>query len=211
MLFLLTNSHDITTDLVVRELEGLSHPFVRLNCDNIELAHPTFMYGISGPALSFRINGVLVDGSKITAAYLRRPKLLNGLIESNSTDIRYRLSEWSAILDGIYYVLRGRWLNEPHLIYQAEDKVRQLKIAASIGLQVRRTIISNDPERIGNFVAQYPSVVKPLRTGVVDGADQPSVVFTNRLSTLSHLDGPAIEAAPIASCRQKSPKPPTSE
>jgi glutathione synthase/RimK-type ligase-like ATP-grasp enzyme len=107
------------------------------------------------------------------------------------------LSEWSALLDGIYSELSGRWLNEPHLTDQAEDKVRQLRVATSIGLLVPRTIISNDPTRIASFVAQYPSVAKPLRNGVIDGAEQPDVIFTNRISTLSELDGPAIEAVPI--------------
>lgn len=102
MLFLVvTNTRDLTTDLVVEELHRGRHPYIRLNCDNLDTVHPTFTFETGEPSFSFNNKGELVDVSNVTAAYLRRPHL-DKMIDPKSPDARYLFSEWRALLDGIY-------------------------------------------------------------------------------------------------------------
>ena len=163
-ILLVSNTRDLTTDMVVQELSATGIPFMRLNCDALDVARPTLAFGCGEPAFSFLHKGETVDAKSIKAAYLRRPHL-DGMINRRERDAAHRLSEWRALLEALYSELEGRWLNEPHLIERAEDKVRQLRVAARLGFETPRTLVSNDPARIHDFVARFPSVAKPLRDG----------------------------------------------
>jgi glutathione synthase/RimK-type ligase-like ATP-grasp enzyme len=196
LLLLLSNTRDLTTDLVVGELRRSGLSFVRLNCDQVDEAHPTFSFEPGESSFSFKSKETLFKASNVTAAYLRRPHL-DRLIDPRGPDARYRYGEWRALLEGIYSDLSGRWLNEPYLVDLAENKVRQLRTAASLGFGIPRTIVSNDPARIAEFIKRSLCVVKPLRDGVVVSQEQEGVIFTTRVATISDADKKAIEAAPF--------------
>lgn len=195
-ILLVSNTRDLTTDLVVHELASSGHPFIRLNCDALREARLSFSFGGGALALAFAHKGAVVDASTIRAAYLRRP-LLDGVIDVSGSDAAYQLGEWRALLEGLYSALEGRWLNEPTAMDRAEDKLRQLRLASAIGLQVPRTLVSNDRAQIAGFVGQAPAVAKPLRNGRLGRRGDEAVVFTTRLDSISEADDAAIEAAPF--------------
>ncbi|WP_296710627.1 hypothetical protein [Rhodoblastus sp.] len=165
-ILLVSNTRDLTTDLVVHELATLGAPFVRLNCDALDAARPTLSFGCGEPALSFLHKGEAVDARSIKAAYLRRPHL-DGMIDTRERDAAHRFGEWRALLEALYSELEGRWLNEPHLIERAEDKARQLRVAAALGFRTPRTLVSNDPARISCAATQMitPATMPPFGTG----------------------------------------------
>lgn len=195
-ILLLTNTRDITTDLVVHEIKLRNIPFLRINSDHLGEALPTFWFQADQPSFTLTYKGLTVDSTSITAAYLRRP-LLDGLAKGHEADVYYKFGEWRALLQAIYSELSGRWLNEPHSIELAENKVKQLQIATSLGFLIPRTVISNNPTEVAMFVARHPSIAKPLRSGSLGGSTQSEVIFTTRLSTIAEIDFDAINIAPF--------------
>ncbi len=60
--------------------------------------------------------------------------------------------ESSTMLDNFWDALRhARWVDPIDLIRAAENKLRQLRIATEIGLQIPRTIVTNSPDRVREF------------------------------------------------------------
>jgi glutathione synthase/RimK-type ligase-like ATP-grasp enzyme len=86
---------------------------------------------------------------------------------------------------------------DPWLMEQAENKIRQLSLAHALGFAIPNTIVTNDPTRIANFAKRFSSIVKPLRNGVLGDQQNSEVIFTNRLSFLREEDRGTIEAVPV--------------
>ena len=67
-------------------------------------------------------------------------------------------------LDGLR---EARWVNDPDKEYEAENKLRQLRIAREAGLRIPRTLNTNDPARVREFFdelggAMVAKLLKPL-------------------------------------------------
>jgi glutathione synthase/RimK-type ligase-like ATP-grasp enzyme len=78
-----------------------------------------------------------------------------------------------------------RWMSHPSA---AEYKPYQLQLAASIGLPIPPTVITNDPSAVRAAFHEFGSmIVKPTKTGYVikDGTDY--AIYTSRLLA-EHLD-----------------------
>ena len=195
-ILLLTNTRDVTTDLVINEIKFRNLDFLRINSDYLAEALPTFRFQSHQPSLTLAYKGITVDASSITSAYLRRP-LLDELAKGHEADVYYKFGEWRALLQSIYSELRGRWLNEPHCIEMAENKVRQLQIANSLGFLIPRTVVSNNPTEVAKFVARHPSIAKPLRSGSLGASTRPEIVFTTRLYSIDDIDFDSINVAPF--------------
>lgn len=55
-------------------------------------------------------------------------------------------------LDGFLDGLGGaRWMNDLNRMRQAANKVRQLRLAAAVGLATPRTLVTNDPDQVRRF------------------------------------------------------------
>lgn len=85
-------------------------------------------------------------------------------------------------------------LDRLEVVRRAEHKSLQLAIARRVGLQVPRTLVSNDPEAVRAFAARVPAgiVTKMMASfAVYDEAGREQVVFTNPVSAedLADLDG----------------------
>jgi glutathione synthase/RimK-type ligase-like ATP-grasp enzyme len=85
----------------------------------------------------------------------------------------------AAFLGALLAEFTGRWVNEPDASRRAEMKALQLVAARRAGLAVPRTLISQDPGAIRQFVADVGAVVaKPvigtpntqIYTGLIDRA-----------------------------------------
>lgn len=73
-------------------------------------------------------------------------------------------------------------MSHPSAIWQAEYKPYQLRVAASLGLTIPRTVVTNDPAAIRSAFQRFGDlIIKPTRTGhiIKDGAEY--AVYTSRL------------------------------
>jgi len=106
---------------------------------------------------------------------------------SDNLDERYRsmcVGESIAALEGFLDALHdARWVNILDRQRNAENKQRQLRVAARVGLRVPRTLVTNDPAAARQFFAETEgqTVAKLLRPLAVSmNADTP-FVYTNRV------------------------------
>jgi glutathione synthase/RimK-type ligase-like ATP-grasp enzyme len=84
----------------------------------------------------------------------------------------------AAFLGALFTEFTGRWVSEPDASRRAEIKPLQLAAALQAGLAVPRTLISQDPSTIRQFVADVGMAVAkpvtgtpytPIYTGLIDG------------------------------------------
>ena len=196
MLLLVTNRRDITIDFVVAELKRRQMPFYRLNSEELPSARCT-MAAYPRNAWSLSIEGEILQGSDVKAAYFRRPA--PPTCDVNITDNgerEYAEAEWSALLKSLYARLEGLWLNDPIDIFTAEDKPRQLMLASEIGFNVPKTVITNDIASVREVVGAGLAIGKPLRQALING-DPERVIFTTLLKSLHNSDEDAIALAPF--------------
>lgn len=190
---LATNKRDVTTDFIALELERRAVAFHRLNTE--DMLEYRVLLPNGDPSCMRLVNRTReLELSEVTGAYYRRPLPLEIPNIAPST-AAYMQAEWSAILRSVWNALAGRWLNCPFAILRAEDKPRQLAVARAEGLQVPRTLITNDAEHAKNFLADGAIVAKPLRHALIEDGGAGKVVFTSRVEQHNGLTG--LESAPV--------------
>lgn len=204
MYLVVTNKRDLTSDFVVLELRRRGRAVVRLNTEDLPRGgvscEPT-----SRDSWMLRLPGRSVHLADVKAAYFRRPGKPQAIPQLRPEDRDYCAGEWQATLQSLYWALEDRWLNSPHAIVLAENKVRQLEVARTIGLSVPQTLVTNDPEAAAAFAKCHKTIGKPLRNPVIhsDGAER--VMFTSRIQITGQTDPQSIRACPVI-LQQEIPK-----
>jgi len=85
-----------------------------------------------------------------------------------------------------------RWIDSPGAVADASYKPRQLRVAASCGMNVLRTLVTNDAASVRTFAATVGDIVyKSLSTGVVTEQDELRIIYTRRV-TVDQLDDATI-------------------
>ena len=114
-------------------------------------------------------DGATVEVDKLRLIWWRRCR---GLPEVPDTVRDPRMRELvvkdclSALRGTLLAAFTGTWISDPYATERAQNKLLQLRVARSVGLTVPRTLVSNDPDRIREFVrAQGGTVVAKTLTG----------------------------------------------
>lgn len=198
---ILTNSQDIHTDLVLRELHRRSVPVIRLHTDEF----PTdvkMTYFNDDVTITIRSSGKRFLASEITSVWYRRPK--KPVIIPEVMDISHRnfaSAESKHMLENMYSLLKGAfWVNPLLAGREAQNKLLQMRVAKRCGLIMPDTIITNDPRAAHEFIKYHNGCVvyKAVRTGLVPQQDGSSrLIFTSKL-TASDLAN--LECVAIAPC-----------
>lgn len=197
MFLVVTNKRDVTSDFVVLELQRRSLPYLRLNTEDLPKAlldcRPA-----TGGAWRIAIDGKDVDLANVGAAYFRRPETPEPLADVRTPEERtYCSAEWSAALHALYWELDLKWLNAPHKISVAENKIRQLREAHAVGFKVPETLVTNDAAAAEAFAATADIVGKPLRNAVVGNNESDRVIFTKRLTADAFSDPMPTRVCPL--------------
>ncbi len=183
---LLTHEGDFyTVDLVTQALARRGARPVRFNTDlfpsSVKLSARA---GDERAASLYTEAGERISAADVRAVWARKlwsPRMAEDL------DERYRSNcarESVAALDGFLDSLHeAHWVNDLQRERAAENKQLQLRLAASAGLRVPRTLVTNDPAAARRFFAETEgqTVVKLLRPLTISmGAAEP-FVYTNRI------------------------------
>lgn len=185
MILLVTNKEDVTSDMVVNELNSRSDEYYRFNTENI----------CSGISLSCDFNAgkfslydtqndKCVDLSKVKSVYFRRPKLPSAPADLQLSDQQYVLSEISQALEGVYKYLDDKfWVSNVFAIRNSENKIYQQLIAHKFGFLTPKSIITTKIDDAAEFLkSNRECVVKPIRTGFVSDLVNPQVIFTSPIT-----------------------------
>lgn len=184
VVLILTHSGDFfTVDRVEEALLGRGARVFRLNTDlfplEIKLAARLTPDGLGH---IIRDRDARLDASEVRAVWARKiwtPKMDESLAPKfHEMCIR----ESSAMLYGFLdYFHQARWINNPQRSLDAENKLRQLRLATAVGLIIPRTLVTNDPEQARAFFNELGGkmVAKLLRPLSVSMGTAPLFVYTS--------------------------------
>lgn len=185
MIFLVTNKEDVTSDMVVNELNNSSDEYYRFNtediCAGVDIS---FNFTTGKVSLFDTCANRRIDLSKVKSVYFRRPKLPSAPADLQHSDQQFVLNEISQALEGVYkYLGEKYWVSNVFAIRQAENKIHQQLIAHKFGFTTPKSIITNRIEDALEFLkANNQCVVKPIRTGFVSDKENPQVIFTSSIT-----------------------------
>jgi glutathione synthase/RimK-type ligase-like ATP-grasp enzyme len=198
-ILIVTHSKDNEAPLAVaRALESRGERIYRFNTDlfptDLQLSLDEAGGGrLSGPA------GVL-DLSDVTAVWYRRNATGSRIPEDMDPQLRTpSMEESRRVVFGMMAALGVFQLDAIEVVRRSEHKPLQLKLARALGLEVPRTLMTNDPAAVRAFAANCPGgvVTKMMASFAVYEKGQEQVVFTTPLDAkqLEDLDG--LELCPM--------------
>lgn len=178
MILIITHKEDYTADFVIDKLNKQGIRYYRFNCEDIDNEKYLFE----------NQNGFSFDINKINSFYsvwFRRTKLPELEIK-NQAEKLYLLGDYDALLENLYFLLNTKkWLSNPQYVYQAENKLYQLKIAQQIGFNIPDTLITNQHSLLKSFIEKHKQnvIVKPLKQGRIKQGKGFKTIFTNKLNS----------------------------
>jgi MvdC family ATP-grasp ribosomal peptide maturase len=199
---LLTHSGDFyTIDLVAQALARMGVRPIRFNTDLFpSVVKLSARAGDKRAAHLFTEAGEQTSADEVRAVWARKlwsPRMANDL------DERYRsmcVRESAAALEGFLDALHcARWVNDLDRQRDAENKQRQLRLAARAGLRVPRTLVTNDPAAARQFFAETEgqTVAKLLRPLTVSMDAVKPFVYTNRVREEDLAGAEALRHSPM--------------
>lgn len=120
---------------------------------------------------------------EVSSVLYRRPRDFVMPAGMSEPERRFARAQARVGLGGVLTSLPARWVNHPSALADCEYKPRQLDLAATVGLRVPATVVTNDPEEARAFAAEIGEVVvKPLAEPIVSEAGGQKVVWTHRIT-----------------------------
>ncbi|RPE39704.1 ATP-grasp ribosomal peptide maturase [Streptomyces sp. Ag109_O5-1] len=176
-----TRLDDATADEVITELNRRRVPVVRL--DPGDFPSEVTLSGTFdsiGPGGTLATATRTLDLGNIRSVYWRRPTPYSADLAMDEQTARWTVEEARYGLGGVLAALPGaHYINHPWRNRDAEYKPAQLAAAARFGFTVPPTLITNDPDRAREFIAENgPVIYKPLReTDYADDAGRALTVW----------------------------------
>ncbi|GAA3135167.1 ATP-grasp ribosomal peptide maturase [Streptomyces echinatus] len=195
----LTSTHDVTTDLVLRILAERQVPVVRLDpgTDLHTGAALTATYRTGDQRGTLRTPTRELDLTQVRSVWTRRPSPFDGPPALDGQERRFAASQSLWGVGGILASLPGaHYVNHPWSNRAAEYKPAQLATAQRSGLSVPSTLITNDHDQARDFASHHTGAVvyKPLWNTpyAIDG--QAQQVWVREVRT--HEITPAVAMCP---------------
>lgn len=194
MILIATNQRDVTSDLVILQLQHRGLPYVRFNAEDF-LSRGGFSWAIDNDGAVGRLEhrGKTLDLDTVSSIWYRRPGTPQ-LPERLEGDIAHAFvrQESEATLLNMWALLDRLWVSHPLAIQRSSRKLLQLRRATAAGFVIPATLLTTDPEQARAFCLLHHEVVaKPLGRGIVEGSNGGKILFyANRLGSedLARLD-----------------------
>ena len=173
MILIITHKEDYTSDFIINKLNQRNIKYKRLNCEDI--IENIFTVDKN---LNFTFDGE----TSFTSVWFRRTKLPN-IEHQNITEKLYLLNEYEALLKNLFFTINAKWVSDPYSIYQAENKLYQLKIASDLGFKIPNTLVTNSKENLKKFYFENSKnvIIKPLSQSKINNDNETEFIFTNIL------------------------------
>lgn len=175
MILIITHKTDFTADFVVNELNQRRIAYRRLNCEDLLSSDFSikfdegFKYSILGEA-------------DYQSVWFRRTKLpeVKGL---TGEETAYVLGEIDEFFKNLFSILSAKWLSPPAAVYEAENKLLQLKTAQRLGFIIPETLVTNSKRELKDFyqAKDRDIIVKPISQTRVSYNENSAFIFTNRV------------------------------
>jgi glutathione synthase/RimK-type ligase-like ATP-grasp enzyme len=164
-ILLITARFDPAADLLLAELRRRDVPSVRWNTDHFPLDSVlTYRASANDFRAEFVSDGRRIDLSTIGSVWWQWDQPGGFPVELAGEEKRFAETESQLALAALTTIGNFMWINNPKHERAARSKPAQLFVAREIGLDIPRTVITNDPDEVRQFVAatQTQTVYKGL-------------------------------------------------
>ena len=196
-ILLVTASYDLSAQFVEAALRKRGARTFRFDTDRF----PSAIEGSLDEEgrLLLRSQGQQVSSDDVSAVWYRRraAPLLPDDIEPAHAEFAERESR--AFITGALLCLDStrRWVSDPTNVWRAEKKPFQLRVATSIGFDLPRTRITNDPTVVRTLAAETTTVAKAVSSGFISRDESFETIFTSTVSDQDLLDLSSLTIAPV--------------
>jgi MvdC family ATP-grasp ribosomal peptide maturase len=199
---LLTHSADFyTVDLVAEALARRGARPFRLNTERFP-AHVKLSSRLGNDRAAHFVadDGARLSADEVRAVWARKlwtPRMEADLDERfREMCVRESVAAFEGFLDALY---DARWVNDLQRERAAENKQRQLRVAARAGLRIPRTLVTNDPEAARRFYEETDGrmVAKLLRPLTVSMNADTDFVYTSRVTAEDLADAETLRHSPM--------------
>jgi glutathione synthase/RimK-type ligase-like ATP-grasp enzyme len=192
---IISHSIDYSTDLICYELKQREVKYLRINRDRFnELKIQINVLEDNMLVIFDDEHSYSITPHTLKSVYFRAPVFLRTNKQFSLQEQVYR-SQWSSFIRNLIIFENARWINHPVAIYKAENKILQLKKAASFGLRIPQTIVTNYPPSDSEF--SFSNIaVKSLDTALFYDNEQELFVYTSAVQRDTLTDGD-LRLAPV--------------
>lgn len=182
---IVSTKFDPHVDFLIPKLREKNIPFVRFNTEDFPTrASLTILFeGVVDTETLKVPPGIEISNSEITAIWYRRPAAFEFPSQFSPAAHVFADRETRATIAGLWQLLDAIWVNHPAKNRVAEIKLHQLKTAARLGLDIPRTLVTNDPEEARKFFTHCEGkiIIKTLSGGLVEEGPSSTAIFTNKV------------------------------
>jgi len=202
VVLLLTHSGDyFTVDRVAEALSKRGAQPFRLDTDQFPMA-----VRLSARLGSDRLHHQLEYGERsvgtdeVQAVWMRRiwqPQLSKELApQFQESCARESMAALCGFLDSLSKI---RWVDDLQRIWEAENKLRQLRVAREVGLHIPRTLVTNDPEQARGFFKEIEGrMVAKLLTPLSTSMEGSSFfVYTSAVREKDLVEAESLRYSPM--------------
>lgn len=201
VVLLITHSGDFfTIDRVAAALSKHGVQPFRLDTDKFPM-HVQLSAYFSNDGLEHRLQSGenAITTEQVKAVWMRRlwqPQLSELAPQFQESCVRESMATLQGFLDNLSEV---RWIDKLSRIVEAENKLRQLRLAKNVGLQIPQTLVTNDPQQAREFFSQLQGKVvakllTPLSTGMKSSA---FFVYTSAVQAKDLVDAESLRYCPM--------------
>lgn len=153
-------------------------------------ARSTIEYSLTGLSLVFKEKNLTFSEKTVKSIWWRRPKGKIRKPTKNPIE-KYTETESEIFLNSFFsFFKNAKWVSNPENTRMANFKPLQLKLAQTAGFRIPRTLISNDPEAVANFLRvnrNVPMIMKPVGTSFVRLSEDPEDVRNKNLTIYTRI------------------------
>ena len=180
MILIITHKEDYTTDIVVNKLNQLGLKYYRFNTEDF-IDKVTIDVNIRNDRIFPEV--IINEIDRIKSVWFRRVRLPEIKGVSSPYEKTYIQNEVDMLFSNLWEIIDANWLSIPRKVYQAENKLLQLKKAMEINFNIPKTLVSNNPKSIRSFYFENNRniIIKPVYHNRVVYGDSQELIFTNKI------------------------------
>ncbi|MGH9620506.1 MAG: MvdC/MvdD family ATP grasp protein [Bryobacteraceae bacterium] len=156
MILILTRRDDEHADYVIAKLEQRGADYLRFETADFPLDIGVSVgFHYRSDEILFATRTRSVDLRKVHSVWYRRPDPPRLSDTLNADENAFVKNECGRLLTGLWGLLGDRfWVNPFWETKRADSKPYQLSVAKSVGLEVPKTLMTNDPSEAARFFSE---------------------------------------------------------